>query len=173
MNHDSILFRDRTGGVWLLGSGFVMGGLLVMAMLAGLAEGRPTGWAAAAAAAISLAHITAGSWLILSHPSITVRLDIDGRRLYVVRRWLFIRRARELHVDQIMHAVVREDVDSDGDPVYHFELWLRTGERLVLQSVALYSRQPIDDALDRLARWSGNRIRIHNQRGAPLAPTRS
>ena len=172
MSYDQILIRDRAGCMWLLGLGFAGGGLLVMAMLLGNAPGRPTGWPLFLISVIALAHLTTGIWLVVAHPNVKTELHHDGRKLRIVRWWLWFRSVRELHIDQIRSIVVREDTDSDGDPVYRLELVLRTGERLVLQSVALHTRAPIDAALARLAEWSRHRIPIRSQRTDPLTPER-
>ena len=164
--------RDRAGCMWIFGAGFALGGATITAMLIGPTEGKPTGWALLAAAAIGVAHMAAGGWMIVANPNIRVLLRNDGRTLRIVRRWPFRRTVRELHVDHIMHATLREMEDSDGDPVYHLELYLRTGERITLQSIAQNTREPVDAALAKLREWSANRILVRNERGAPLTPER-
>jgi hypothetical protein len=158
--------------MWLLGLGFAGGGLLVTAMLLGNVPGRPTGWALLLVSVIAIAHLATGIWLVVAHPRVTTELHHDGRKLRVLRRWPWFRSARELHIDEIRSVVVRETTDSDGDPVYRLELVLRTDERLVLQSVALPTRAPIDDALGRLAAWSRGRIPVRTQRGDAPIPER-
>jgi hypothetical protein len=172
MNHNEVLIRDRAGCMWLLGLGFAGGGALVTAMLLSNAQGRPSGWLLLLTAVIALAHLTTGTWLVVKHPNIRTELCMGCRMLRIVRRWPWFSRARELHVDQIRYAVVREERDSDNDPIYCLELLLGTGERLVLQSVALHTREPIDAALMRLAEWSSGRVLVRSEHGEPRSPER-
>ncbi len=168
---DEVLIRDRAGCVWVFGLGFAAAGVVLTTMLLSVAEGRPTGGWLVGAWAVAIAHTCAGAAILVKNPHIEIRLGADSRTLRVVRGWPFLRRARELHIDQIHSIVVREGKDSDGDPLYDLELVLGTGERLEALSVPYNTPEPIDAALERIRRWSRERILVRREsRDRPLPP---
>ncbi|MGH7471146.1 MAG: hypothetical protein ACRENP_24625 [Longimicrobiales bacterium] len=145
--------------MWLLGLGFLAGGITAFTLLlVASPDSQPGAWGKLIITVIGGAHITAGAWLIGSSPNITVWLRRDRPVLHVTKHWLLHKRERVIHLDEIAHFQVRQSEDSDGDPVYRLELHLRSGERLPLQSVDLHTRTEIDAAADRLRSWSGGRL---------------
>jgi hypothetical protein len=145
--------------MWFLGLGFLAGGIIALGMLllAG-PDDRPDGWGRLLVAVIGSAHVAAGSWLVISMPNLSVWLRRDRPVLHIRKRWLLLRRERTIDLADIAHFRVRQSEDSEGDPVYQLELFLRTGERVALHSVALHGRAEIDAAADRLRAWSGGRL---------------
>jgi len=58
---------------------------------------------------------------------------------------------------------LRQEKDSDGDPVYRLELRLRDGNDLRLHSVALHARPEIEAAVDALRVWSSNKLPVRTR----------
>jgi hypothetical protein len=156
---EHLVLRDRAGCMWLLGLMFLGGGTLVLASwLMGKLGSDFKAWEIAAVAVIGIAHFSAGAWLLVSTPSTSVKLHHDRPVLELSRTWLLARKARLIHLDEVLGFHVHTSADSDGDPVYYLELDLRDGQTLRLNAVGIHGRTAIDEATARLREWSGGRI---------------
>ena len=158
-NYERLVIRDRAGCMWVLGLMFLSGGTLVLTMLLrGKLGSDFRAWEIWAAAAIGIAHFSAGTWLLTSTPATQVKLHQDRRVLELSRSWLVLRRTRVIHLDELLGFHMHTSTDSDGDPVYYLELDLRNGQTVRLNAVGMHAQTAIDQLTDRLRAWSGGRL---------------
>ena len=155
---ERLIIRDHSGWMWVLGLMFLAGGSLVLLALWFGVRPNSAAWVPWAIAAIGIAHVSTGAWLLTSSPGIRVTLRYDRLVLELTRRWLVLRRTRVIHLDEMRGFYVHKTEDSDGDDVFYLELDLRNGETVRLHSVAVRSREAIVAAADRLRVWSGGRL---------------
>lgn len=159
MNAEPIL--ERTGAWSWVGSAFFIASGSFVALLLGGVIGTgpvPTGWAFAAAALISGAHIAAGVWLFVSSPSVTLFVAPDC--LIIERSWPFLRRAHALDMARIAELVVEETPDSDGDIHYRLAVRTTSGQHVRVPAITESNRQPLDDALRLIAGRTGRSLPV-------------
>jgi hypothetical protein len=147
---DQLVVRDSAGCFWLFGLFFVcIGGLFVLGPL-GLFTNRDQVplWVNLLSIVLGLMGIGAGIYVWRGAPFTTIVFDRRRAQVQIERRWLFIRSMTQYAWQDISEIHLREDKDSDGDPIYRIEIVLHSGECVPLSQLWLFIKSEQEAALD-------------------------
>jgi hypothetical protein len=153
-----LVVADTPGCVWLLGLVFVGSGTLVLTVPLFAREWSTFGWwERAAVLAIGVGHLGGGLWTIRHH--VATRTELDRARGAGTHR---VRRPGErdatvtrFRLADVRDVNVREETDSDGDPVYVLRLLLADGRALPLQGHPAPGEASARERADAIRRFLG------------------
>lgn len=90
---------------------------------------------------IGAACASAGAFVIVGAPAIHAVFDRTSGRAIVTTTGLRGRSRVEFACRDVCVVDLKEEKDSDGDPMYRVRLWLRDGRTVLLQSQPVHGRQ--------------------------------
>jgi hypothetical protein len=138
----ALLVRDTPGCFWLFGLWFVAGGAFAIALpFIATNAGELAWWERALAALIGLAVLAGGLYVIGEAPAVRAELDPAADRGVVTTRALWRRERAEFRCSDVVFVELKEERDSDGDPLFQLRCRLRDGRVLPLQSRPAYGRE--------------------------------
>ncbi len=149
-NPDGLTLTDSPGCFWFLGFFFcfIGGAAIVAAFSSGLQE-HSLGQILITAA-LGLAAIGAGIYIIYNAPASRVVISRTRNLLTVSQRGLLRRQAHSYSLSSIGCIYLLESEDTDGDPVYKLSMQLEDGVEVPLSHLWLHSSAQLEGSLERL-----------------------
>jgi hypothetical protein len=132
----NVLIAQATPGcVWIFGLWFVAGGALAIVMtFAAYNAHELAWWERLLTLVIGTACTAAGLFVIVGAPAVRAVFDRTSGRAFVTTTGLRTRTRVEFACGDVCVVDLREEKDSDGDPMYQVRIWLRDGRTILLQS---------------------------------------
>ena len=142
--------------MWLFGLWFVAGGTLAMAMTFAASNAHElTWWGRLFVFTIGVGCAAAGLFTIVGAPAIRAVFDRTSDRVVVTTTGLRARSRVEFACREVCIVDLKEEKDSDGDPMYQVRLWLRDGRAILLQSQPVHGREWCAARADAIRRFLG------------------
>ena len=153
----NVLIAQATPGcMWLFGLWFLAGGVLAMVMtFAATKLHELAWWERSFAFLIGVACAAAGLFVIVGAPAIRTVFDRSSGRAVVTRRGLRTRSRVEFACKDVSIVDLKEEKDSDGDPMFQVRIWLRDGRTILLQSQPVHGREWCAERADAIRRFLG------------------
>jgi hypothetical protein len=150
-NPDGLTLADSPGCFWFFGCFFcLVGGAAVIAALTnGLQEHSLE--QTLITAALGLAAIGAGIYIIYNAPASRVVISRRRNLLTVSQRGLLRRQEQSYSLSSIHCVYLLESEDTDGDPVYKISMRLADGQELPLSHLWLHNSVQLEGSLARLS----------------------
>jgi hypothetical protein len=132
----NVLIAQATPGcVWIFGLWFVAGGALAIVMTFAAHNAHELAWwERLLVLVIGAACAAAGLFVIVGAPAVRAVFDRTSGRAIVTTTGLRTRTRVEFACRDVCVVDLREEKDSDGDPMYQVRIWLRDGRAILLQS---------------------------------------
>jgi hypothetical protein len=154
---EQLVIKDAPGCTWLFSSFFLaIGSIFVLGPLFFNSDRFDQPWY------VNLLGITMGAiavatglWIIGRTPASTVIFDRLLYRVILRQGWRKERRERSWSWKEVSEVRVKQEKDSDGDPVYRLQLVLRSGEVTWLTQVSSPSRASSDRAVEKIRQFTG------------------
>jgi hypothetical protein len=155
----NVLIAQATPGcMWIFGLWFVAGGVLVMVVTFAASNAHELAWwERLLAFVIGVSHAAGGLYVIIGAPAIRAVFDRTSDRAVVTTSGLRGRSRFEFACRDVSIVDLKEEKDSDGDPMYRVCLWLRDGRTILLQSQPMHGREWCAVRADAIRRFLGVR----------------
>lgn len=138
-----LILRDTAGCLWLLGIFFiVIAGTFVTGLMGAFTNlnelselEKLLGWI------ISLSGITAGIWVIYTHPGVYACFDKSTNIVTINRKGLMKNVTETYRLSEVADVELNETTDSEGDPFYRIALRLNGDKLVLLFSTGLHDKE--------------------------------
>lgn len=146
----NLILKESAGCMWPLGLFFLSIAGLFAAGLSGLFTNLDefTFFEKSAAWFVSLAGITAGIWIIYSHPFVNINFDKNENAVIITRKRITGKETEIVHFNNIKDIVIIEDRDTDGDKVYGFGMKLISGTIINLTNTIIQNKDLMNDKVE-------------------------
>ena len=137
-----LMARATPGCIWIFGLWFVAGGVMAMLMTFIATNANELAWwERLFVFTIGAGCALAGAFIIVGAPAIRAVFDRTSGRAIVTTTGPRGRSRVEFACRDVCVVDLKEDKDSDGDPMYRVRLWLRDGRAVLLQSQPVHGRE--------------------------------
>ena len=153
----NVLTAQATPGcLWIFGLWFVAGGTLGLVMTFAASNAHELAWwERVFAFGMSAGCAAAGIFVIVGAPAIRAVFDRTNGHAVVTTTGLRARSRVEFACRDVCVVDLKEEKDSDGDPMYQVRLWLRDGRSILLQSQPAHGREWCAARADAIRRFLG------------------
>ena len=110
-------------------------------------------WERALVLAIGAGCTAAGLFVIVGAPAIRAVFDRASGRAVVTTTGLRTRSRVEFACQDVCIVDLKEEKDSDGDPMYQVRIWLRDGRTILLDSQPVHGREWCASRADAIRRF--------------------
>jgi hypothetical protein len=152
-NPDGLTLADSPGCFWFFGFFFcLVGGAAIIAAISSGLQEHSIGQTLIIAA-LGLAAIGAGIYIIYNAPASRVMISRTRNLLTVSHRGLLRRQEQSYSLSSIQYVYLLESEDTDGDPVYKISMRLADGQELPLSHLWLHNSAQLEGGLARLSEY--------------------
>jgi len=158
--------KTTPGCLWTFGLWFVAGGVLAMAAAFAASNADEVPWPARVFAFVTgLCCAAAGLAVIVTAPAVHAVFDRTSGRAIVTTTGLRTRSRVEFACRDVCVVDLKQDRDSDGDPMYQLRIWLRDGRAIPLQSQPVHGLAWCAVRADAIRRFLGIKAPRPSSRG--------
>lgn len=112
-------------------------------------------WEKLGAWVISLGGLSAGIWFIYTTPGTKVKFDKTEGSVSINSRGLMRNETETYKLNELRDLIIAESQDSEGDPVYHIELKLKTEKRVPLSKLWINNKPVLEDTVAKIKEFLG------------------
>jgi hypothetical protein len=152
-NPDGLTLADSPGCFWFLGGFFcVIGGAAIIAAISSGIQEHSLGQTLIAAA-LGMAAIGAGIYIIYNAPASRVVISRTRNLLTVSHRGLLRRQEQSYSLSSIQCVYLLESEDTDGNPVYKISMRVADGQELPRSHLWLHNSAQLEISLAHLSTY--------------------